>query len=410
MKKIIPIIIILILITIFFLFQTNNNTTHQETTTQMPALKSIKDIETFKENYPNININISYTYNEQEKDTIIYQSIKENENLTNYNNLDLTISLGAFNSEQMKTDKINELGSVPIMMYHGIVNMKSSETNYIGGNVDKDGYTRTTEAFINDLEYYYQNNYRMIRLEDYINGEIKTEYGKSPIILTFDDGNENNIKVTGLDEEGNIIIDPNSAVGILEQFKEKYPDYNVTATFFVNDTLFNQEEYNEKILTWLIDNGYDIGNHTKGHIDIKKEDATTVNNSIGYVYNQLDSIIPDKYVNIIALPFGSPYNKEHSNFQYVLNSTYNNKTYNTTSALRVGWEPELSPYDKNFDPTFLKRCRAYDNNGEEFDITMVFNILETTRYISDGVNNTIVIPCNLKDSITETNSKEVLCY
>ena len=197
MKKIIPIIIILILITIFFLFQTNNNTTHQETTTQMPALKSIKDIETFKENYPNININISYTYNEQEKDTIIYQSIKENENLTNYNNLDLTISLGAFNSEQMKTDKINELGSVPIMMYHGIVNMKSSETNYIGGNVDKDGYTRTTEAFINDLEYYYQNNYRMIRLEDYINGEIKTEYGKSPIILTFDDGNENNIKVTG---------------------------------------------------------------------------------------------------------------------------------------------------------------------------------------------------------------------
>lgn len=47
----------------------------------------------------------------------------------------------------------------------------------------------------------------MIRLDDYINGKVDVEYGKSPIILTFDDGNEDNIKVTGLDDNGNIIID-----------------------------------------------------------------------------------------------------------------------------------------------------------------------------------------------------------
>lgn len=73
----------------------------------------------------------------------------------------------------------------------------------------------------------------MIRLNDYINGIVDVELGKSPIVLTFDDGLENNIKVTGLDSDGNIIIDPNSAVGILEEFKKKYPDFNVTATFFV---------------------------------------------------------------------------------------------------------------------------------------------------------------------------------
>lgn len=71
----------------------------------------------------------------------------------------------------------------------------------------------------------------MIRLNDYINGIVDVELGKSPIVLTFDDGLENNIKVTGLDSDGNIIIDPNSAVGILEEFKKKYPDFNVTATF-----------------------------------------------------------------------------------------------------------------------------------------------------------------------------------
>ena len=32
-----------------------------------------------------------------------------------------------------------------------------------------------------------------------------------------------------------------------EEFKKKHPDANVTATFFVNGGIFNQNEYNEKI-------------------------------------------------------------------------------------------------------------------------------------------------------------------
>ena len=135
---------------------------------------------------------------------------------------------------------VDELGRVPIMMYHGIHNRLNSDTPYTGGNVDADGYQRTSEAFRADLEFYYNSGYRMIRLTDYVDGNIDVELGKSPIILTFDDGLENNIKVTGLDSKGNIIIDPNSAVGILEEYKKKYPDFNVTATFFVTAGLFNQ--------------------------------------------------------------------------------------------------------------------------------------------------------------------------
>ena len=411
MKKIILILTLslLLFLIIFYFYKDNNNEDDiiSTNTNLMSKLNTKEDIELFKHNNPDIQVNISYDYSDKEKNTIIYQSIKENEDINNHSNLDITISLGT--KEQLEKDNINELGNVPIMMYHGIVNMKSSDTKYIGGNVDKDGYTRTTEAFIEDLEFYYKNNYRMIKLKDYIKGEINVEYGKSPIILTFDDGNENNIKVTGLDEEGNIIINPNSAVGILESFKKKYPDYNITATFFVNDTLFNQKEYNEQILNWLVDNNYDIGNHTKGHIDIKKEDSDTVNSAIGYVYNQLDDIIPNKYVNIIALPFGSPYTKDNPNFKYVLKSTYNNKEYITSSALRVGWEPELSPYHKDFDPTFLKRCRAYDNNGQEFDIKMVYSNLKSTKYISDGNTDTVVIPCSSEENINN-NYKNVKCY
>lgn len=356
----------------------------------------------------NLKLEVSYEYSEEmEKDKVISQNIKKGTELKENDIIVIVVSKGKIDKEKLAGDEINELGKVPIMMYHGIREKTSSSTGTVGGNVDKDGYNRTPSAFREDLEYYYEHGYRMIRLEDYINGKVDVEYGKSPIILTFDDGNEDNIKVNGLDENGNIIIDKNSAVGILEEFKKNHPDANVTATFFVNAGMFNQSEYNEKILKWMVENNYDIGNHTQTHLDIKKSEADKVQKEIVYVYEELEKIIPGKYVKIIALPFGSPYSKTHDNFKYVLSSTYNGKTYETEAALRVGWEPEVSCFDKDFDKTFLKRCRAYDNNGKEFDIKMVFDMLEKNRYISDGEPNIITIKESDKAKLNETNMKVI---
>ena len=311
--------------------------------------------------------------------------------------------------DDYKNNSVDELGKVPIMMYHGIHDKVNDDTEYTGGNVDKDGYQRTKEAFINDLEFYYNSGYRMIRLDDYIDGNINVELGKSPIILTFDDGLINNIKVTGLDEKGEIIIDPNSAVGILESFKVKYPDYNVTATFFINGGIFQQEEYNEKILKWLVSHGYDIGNHTYTHVNFSKVDGNRTIEEVGKIYDLLDNIIPNEYVNIVALPFGSPYTLEHDNMKYIFDTDYNGKSYSTKSTLRVGWESESSPFSNEFNPKFLKRIRAYDNNGKEFDIEMNFKLLENTKYISDGDVNTVVIPSD-KQNLLNNTVKEIKTY
>lgn len=404
---VIIVIILLVGLAMFKLLQTPKENHIKEDL--MPKLNSITEVNELINKY-SFEVNITYEYDDNIlKDEVISQSIKENTKITKDMKLDIVVSLGKLDKEKLKNDNINELGKVPIMMYHGIREKTSSSTGTTGGNVDKDGYNRTPSAFREDLEYYYENGYEMIRLEDYINGKVTASYGKSPIIITFDDGNEDNIKVTGLDDDGNIIIDKNSAIGILEEFKEKHKDVNVTATFFVNGGLFNQEKYNEKILLWLTDNGYDIGNHTQTHLDIKKSSSDRVQKEIAYVYDKLEEIIPGKYVNIIALPFGSPYTQNDPNYQYVLSSTYNGKTYETTSALRVGWEPEVSCFDKNFDKTFLKRCRAYDNNGKEFDIQMVFEMLKTTKYISDGNPDTIVIKEVDKDKLIETD-KKIITY
>ena len=365
--------------------------------------KTKEEAITFANDYK-LNLEIKEENNIYEKDKIFKQSIEVNSEINENDNLIIYISKG-INYEELKVD---ESGNVPIMMYHGIHNVTDNE--YTGGNVDKDGYQRTAEAFKNDLEFYYNSGYRMIRLEDYVNGVIDVEAGLSPIIITFDDGLANNIKVTGLDENGDIIIDPNSAVGILEEFKQKYPDFNVTATFFVNGGLFNQSEYNEKILNWLVDNGYDIGNHSYSHADFTSISKEKSVQEIGSVYNLLDKYIANKYVNIVALPFGSPYDKSHTNFSSILKGVYNDKEYNTIATLRVGWEAEYSPFNKNFDKTFLKRIRAYDNNGKEFDIEMNFKILENNRYISDGDKNTITIPKEKEDKINNLYNLKVNVY
>jgi len=57
----------------------------------------------------------------------------------------------------------------------------------------------------------------------------------------------------------------------------------------------------------------------------------------------------------------------------------------------------------------LKRCRAYDNNGREFDIEMVFNGLKKTRYISDG-DNDIITTSKDNQSIINNTSKELILY
>lgn len=414
-NKLILIIIVLVLLLIvgvgiYYLLNKKDKDIIKEDKNTMIKLNTLEEANTFAKD-KNIKININYDYSDTiEKDKIISQSIKEGDSLKDITELTIEVSLGKLDKEKLASDGINELGRVPIMMYHGIREKTKNSTGTVGGNVDKDGYNRTLEAFKKDLEFYYENGYEMIRLEDYINGKVTAGYGKSPIILTFDDGNEDNIRVTGLDDNGNIIIDKNSAVGILEEFKKEHKDVNVTATFFVNGGIFNQSEYNDKILKWMVENGYDIGNHTQTHLDIKKSSSDRVQKEIAYVYDELEKVIPGKYVKIIALPFGSPYVKSHDNFKYVLSSTYNNKTYETEAALRVGWEPEVSCFNKDFDKTFLKRCRAYDNNGKEFDIDMVFNsILKTTKYISDGNPDTIVVKEKDKDKLITTD-KKIITY
>ena len=319
-------------------------------------------------------------------------------------------------AEEYRNAGVNELNSVPILMYHRIYNMKNSETEYKGGNVDKDGYNRTSEAFEADLRSFYEQGYRMMRLTDFVDGNIDVAFGYSPLILTFDDGIRD-VVLEGWNDDGTPKFDPGCAIAILEKIKAEYPDYNVTATFFLNYKLFcNGEENDKKLLKWMVDHGYDIGNHTYDHVKLGGMKAADIEKQVGSMYKLLDSIIPGQYVNIVALPYGSPekISEDNADYKKILEGSYEGFSYTTKATLLCAWTRSYSPFVRDYNKTAIRRIRAYDNGGVYWDIEDNFKQLNNgKRYISDGDPDTIVYPAEDNKSGTwlkETYGHQAISY
>ena len=93
--------------------------------------------------------------------------------------------IGARNSEPAAAAAENETGAVklPILMYHGLTK-----------NPDKvNAYVISVNDFENDLKYLRDNGYTAVFMRDVINFvENGGELPEKPVVITFDDGFENN--------------------------------------------------------------------------------------------------------------------------------------------------------------------------------------------------------------------------
>ena len=166
----------------------------------------------------------------------------------------------------------------------------------------------------------------------------------------------------------------------------------------------------------MVDNGYDIGNHTRDHVKLGGCDAAEIEKQVGAMYKKLDEIIPGQYVNIVALPFGSPENISEDDPQYckIFSGTYEGFSYSTKATLLCAWTRSYSPFVRDYDHTKIRRIRGYDNNGKEWDIQMNFEQLNNgKRYISDGDPNTIAFPSSENSSgdwLKNTYGHQVITY
>ncbi len=269
----------------------------------------------------------------------------------------------------------NELGYVPVLLYHRI---KESDNMYDISPIE----------FQSNLQRLYDNDYVLIDFKDYLDGIIDIPSGKHPVVFTFDDGDISQYKIVE-DDDGNHIIDEESAVGIMYEFYLENPDFGFEAAFFLNGNVpFAQREYAEDKIAFMNENGLLLCNHTLMHnnLSLAKNKEVVIESIVSN-----ESYYLNKYqvelVKILAIPFGT-YPEDVS--------IIDDLGY---SALKVGWKPEVSIFSKKFDP--LKINRVQNGNGQfQFDYWMDhLDAHPDELFVSDGNVDIVTIPINLEDDI-----------
>lgn len=288
--------------------------------------------------------------------------------------------------------KPNEAGQIMVLMYHGITE-------------PEDEWARTPDNLRKDLQTVYDKGYRPISLKNYVSGEITTEAGYTPVVLTFDDGWKNNFDMIKNDK-GEWVINPNSAVAILEEFNKKHSDFPLEATFFVNDnTPFEQAEHLPYKLKYIVDKGMDVGNHTNTHVNFSAADAQRIQKEISGIVKMVGQNVPSYELNTLALPFGSrPKDKEL--YTYLEKGSFEGTSYKNVAILNVGWDPDKSPYHKDFNPLAIHRIRASElqkfvQGVGMYDWLKQFDNGSLTRFVSDGDPDTVTVPEKYKEKIDE---------
>jgi peptidoglycan/xylan/chitin deacetylase (PgdA/CDA1 family) len=281
----------------------------------------------------------------------------------------------------------NELGKVLILEYHLIQPQPSD-------------WARTAQDFRRDLEMLYSSGYRAVSLSDYLQGKIGIPAGTHPVIFTFDDSSPGQFRY--LVRNGKHEIDPDCAVGMLLDFKKRHPDFGMKATFFVlpgakePHKLFGQPEFETEKLRELVSLGFEIGNHTLWHANLKHYDAGVVRKQLASAVQAIQAAVPEYKVHTLALPYGV-YPKE---LAWAVDGSYGNTTYHNDAILKVSGGPALSPFNAGWDPLHLPRIQVFGKALER--LIHYFDLHSEEIFVSDGKADTVSFPARLK---AEFNSR-----
>ncbi|MDX6743003.1 polysaccharide deacetylase family protein [Actinocorallia sp. A-T 12471] len=276
--------------------------------------------------------------------------------------------------------KANELGQVPVIMYHRIIKKPFSSID------------RTPDELRKELESLAKANYVPITAADFVRGNIDIPAGSHPVVLTFDDGNPTQF---ALDASGNPV--PETAVGVLFDVASRYPTFRPVATFYVNKDPFQLGEEANPGVAWLVQHGFEIGNHTQTHPNLAGMSRKNVEAEIAKNESVVEKISGSRSVTF-AYPFGNPPRSKAKDNAFVAKGS----TWEFKGIFLAGWNPSVSVFAKDFDPTRISRIRSEDKIKEDgcdkFCSTAWLEWLEKNpdqRFTSDGDKNTVTAPSSV---------------
>lgn len=291
----------------------------------------------------------------------------------------------------------NELGRVPVLEYHRF------------GKVE-DRWTRTYDNFRKDLEWLYANGYVSVNASALSAGKLDVPAGKKPVIFTFDDSTAEQFiflhdgrGAIRRDAKGNPMVDPQSAVGILDAFAAKHPDFGRAATFYPLPGAFETPAEAGEKLRYLISTGREIGSHTYNHLSMKKLSVPQIISEMTKAQDEVVRELGRSYkLTTLALPFGI-YPKDAAGTQAVLAGGSGAQAYRNTAVFLVGADPAPSPFDKKYNYMKVPRIQAIDDEWKRHFRRPAGSTGQNEEafrpYVSDGDPATVAVPAKLKDRL-----------
>jgi len=291
----------------------------------------------------------------------------------------------------------NELGRVPVMEYHRF------------GKVE-DRWTRTFDHFRQDLAYLYANGYVAVPASALSSGKFEVPAGKKPVVFTFDDSSaeqfifqhdaRGNVR---RDAKGNPLVEPDCAVGILDAFAAKHPDFGRAATFYTLPNAFEVPKEAGDKLRYLLATGREIGNHTYNHNSMKKLSTAKIVTEMSMAQDEVVRELGRTYhLTTLALPFGI-YPKDAAGAQAVIAGGSGASAYRNTAVFLVGADPAPSPFDKKYNFMKVPRIQAIDDEWKRHFRRAPGSTAPSDEafrpYVSDGNPNTVIVPAKLKDRL-----------
>ncbi|MFD7896889.1 polysaccharide deacetylase family protein [Streptomyces sp. NPDC059743] len=282
----------------------------------------------------------------------------------------------------------DELGQVPVLMYHQLTEKPASV------------YDRTPADFRAELERLAREKYVPVTARDFQTGHIDIPAGTHPVVLTFDDSTNSQVR---LGQDGNPA--PDTAIAILAETAKKHPEFKPVATFFVNADAFSATG-SARALTWLKDHGHEVGNHTDRHQNLRSLDQAGATKAIAGGQQAIVKAAPGIRVTSLALPFGA--------MPQEAGVAARGTGYRYDGVYLVGANPSVSPFDKAFTPAAIPRIRSAGpkDADAEFGSSRWLDKLAAGKnwYVSDGNPNTVAFPRASQDKVAPAFAKQALPY
>jgi peptidoglycan/xylan/chitin deacetylase (PgdA/CDA1 family) len=281
--------------------------------------------------------------------------------------------------------KPNELGVIPVLMHHEV------RPDRVGA------FDQTPAEFETELEKLWRRGYWPVTAAALATGELgSVPAGKTPVVFTFDDSTRFQFFYTADGE-----IKGDTAIGIMLRFARTHRGFKPAGTFYVLREPFAGVPRGPAMLRWLVENGFELGDHTHDHIPLNTLGARDVQRELVQGARVITDAVAGYRIRTMALPLGAlPQPRT-----LALRGRWGGESYRFAGAFLAGAEPAQSPFSTKFDRNAIPRIRISHLpwNGER-DFCAEFWLHELKehpelRYVSDGDPGRITFPRNARSSL-----------